>query len=217
MERNLDRAHAISDYRFPTVDIRKTATTQDEEVTEEDVAEIFVRINNQGTRLGQADFVLTLLSVLSRRVTRPDRGARAGNVPGHSRWDRYTTASAGCVRRRLWSRANVSRLPLSSRRRSDDGRSGHRQTLETSGPTRRCGEGMHGAHAVARLLASREACWVRQPGARRLQERNRERLCLLHPRPEGRSPEEQTRRDDRALGVRVVAYGTLFGLVGDHL
>jgi hypothetical protein len=63
MERNLDRAHAISDYRFPTVDIRKTATTQDEEATEEDVAEIFVRINNQGTRLGQADFVLTLLSV----------------------------------------------------------------------------------------------------------------------------------------------------------
>jgi hypothetical protein len=63
VERNLDCAHAITDYRFPTVDIRKTAATQDREVTEEDVAEIFVRINNQGTRLGQADFVLTLLSV----------------------------------------------------------------------------------------------------------------------------------------------------------
>jgi hypothetical protein len=62
-ERNLDRAHTIVDYRFPTVDIRKTATTEAEEATEEDVAEIFVRINNQGTRLGQADFVLTLLSV----------------------------------------------------------------------------------------------------------------------------------------------------------
>ncbi len=63
VERNLDRAHSIADYRFPTVDIRKTATSHDEEATEEDVAEIFVRINNQGTRLGQADFVLTLLSV----------------------------------------------------------------------------------------------------------------------------------------------------------
>jgi hypothetical protein len=63
VERNLDRAHAITDYRFPTVDIRKTATAQDKDITEEDVAEIFVRINNQGTRLGQADFVLTLLSV----------------------------------------------------------------------------------------------------------------------------------------------------------
>lgn len=63
VEHNLEGAHNVSDYRFPTVDIRKTATTQEEEATEEDVAEIFVRINNQGTRLGQADFVLTLLSV----------------------------------------------------------------------------------------------------------------------------------------------------------
>ncbi len=61
VERNLDRAHSIADYRFPTVDIRKTAATG--EATEEDVAEIFVQINNQGARLGQADFVLTLLSV----------------------------------------------------------------------------------------------------------------------------------------------------------
>jgi len=38
VDRNLGRAHAITDYRFPTVDIRKTATTQDEEVTDEDVA-----------------------------------------------------------------------------------------------------------------------------------------------------------------------------------
>jgi hypothetical protein len=58
---NLDRAHLIAEYRFPTVDIRKTAATGD--ATEEDVADIFVRINNQGARLGQADFVLTLLSV----------------------------------------------------------------------------------------------------------------------------------------------------------
>jgi hypothetical protein len=50
---NLDRAHLVAEYRFPTVDIRKTAATGD--ATEEDVAEIFVRINNQGARLGQAD------------------------------------------------------------------------------------------------------------------------------------------------------------------
>ena len=75
---NLERARAIGDYRFPTVDIRKTATTQDQEVTEEDVAEIFVRINNQGTRLGQADFVLTLLSVYHGEVRdRIEERARA--------------------------------------------------------------------------------------------------------------------------------------------
>jgi hypothetical protein len=86
VERNLDRAHAISDYRFPTVDIRKTVATQDEEATEEDVAEIFVRINNQGTRLGQADFVLTLLSVyhgeLRDRIEERARAMSQGTVVG---------------------------------------------------------------------------------------------------------------------------------------
>ncbi len=86
VERNLDRAHSITDYRFPTVDIRKTATTQDEEATEEDVAEIFVRINNQGTRLGQADFVLTLLSVyhgeLRDRIEERSRAMSQGTVVG---------------------------------------------------------------------------------------------------------------------------------------
>ena len=61
VEHNLDRVQGLADFRFPVVDIRRT--NQNEEVTEEDVAEIFVRINNQGMRLGQADFVLTLLSV----------------------------------------------------------------------------------------------------------------------------------------------------------
>lgn len=84
VERNLDRAHSIADYRFPTVDIRKTAAMQAEEATEEDVAEIFVRINNQGTRLGQADFVLTLLSVyhgeLRDRIEDRSRAMSQGTV-----------------------------------------------------------------------------------------------------------------------------------------
>jgi hypothetical protein len=63
VEANLERAHSLSEYSFPTVNIRRKAATQAGEATEEDVAEIFVRINNQGARLGQADFVLTLLSV----------------------------------------------------------------------------------------------------------------------------------------------------------
>lgn len=86
VEHNLEGAHNISDYRFPTVEIRKAATTQEEEATEEDVAEIFVRINNQGTRLGQADFVLTLLSVfhgdLRDRIEERARAMSQGNVIG---------------------------------------------------------------------------------------------------------------------------------------
>ena len=55
-EHNIDAAAAIEKFEFPLIEIRKNAN-------DEDVADIFVRINNQGTKLGQADFVLTLLSV----------------------------------------------------------------------------------------------------------------------------------------------------------
>lgn len=61
VEENLDRAQAIANYAFPVVTIQKSAGA--DESNEEDIAEIFVRLNNQGKRLGQADFVLTLLSV----------------------------------------------------------------------------------------------------------------------------------------------------------
>jgi hypothetical protein len=62
VEHNLDRVKAIDDFEFPVVEIRK------DEASDEDVAEIFVRINNQGMRLGQADFVLTLLSVFHGKL-----------------------------------------------------------------------------------------------------------------------------------------------------
>ena len=115
VERNLDRAHSIADYRFPTVDIRKTAATHAEEATEEDVAEIFVRINNQGTRLGQADFVLTLLSVYHGELRdRIEERARA--MSEDRRVTRYPTASSRDMWRRVWSCADVCCLPLPSRR-----------------------------------------------------------------------------------------------------
>jgi hypothetical protein len=67
VERNLERAHSIAEYRLPTVDIRG-AKGDGSDASDEDVAEIFVRINNQGARLGQADFVLTLLSVFHTQL-----------------------------------------------------------------------------------------------------------------------------------------------------
>jgi Protein of unknown function DUF262 len=106
VERNLDRAHSIADYRFPTVDIRRTAATG--EATEEDVAEIFVRINNQGVRLGQADFVLTLLSVYHGEL-------RESDVPGGSCRVGHTAAPARGVRRCFRPRPDVGGLPVSAR------------------------------------------------------------------------------------------------------
>lgn len=53
---NLERLVNLLDYRFMALEILPT-------VEEELVAEIFVRINSQGSKLSTADFILTLLSV----------------------------------------------------------------------------------------------------------------------------------------------------------
>jgi hypothetical protein len=79
---NLDRLFDLQKYPFTALEIAPT-------VDEEQVADIFVRINSEGVRLNQADFILTLMSVfwdegraaletfsrLSRRA--PDPGDRA--------------------------------------------------------------------------------------------------------------------------------------------
>jgi hypothetical protein len=92
VEHNLDRVHSIGDFRFPVVDIRKTA--QNEEATEEDVAEIFVRINNQGMRLGQADFVLTLLRCFTAPCATRSRSARRRSRKSRSsRWTRSNSCA----------------------------------------------------------------------------------------------------------------------------
>lgn len=53
---NLDRLFDLQKYPFTALEIAPT-------VDEEQVADIFVRINSEGVKLNQADFLLTLLSV----------------------------------------------------------------------------------------------------------------------------------------------------------
>jgi len=53
---NLDRLFDLQKYPFTAMEIAPT-------VDEEQVADIFVRINSEGVKLNQADFILTLLSV----------------------------------------------------------------------------------------------------------------------------------------------------------
>ena len=53
---NLDRLFDLQRYPFTALEIAPT-------VEEEQVADIFVRINSEGVKLNQADFILTLLSV----------------------------------------------------------------------------------------------------------------------------------------------------------
>ncbi|MBT9156230.1 MAG: hypothetical protein DDT37_01215 [Firmicutes bacterium] len=53
---NIDRLFDLQNYPFTALEIAPT-------VDEEQVADIFVRINSEGVRLNQADFILTLMSV----------------------------------------------------------------------------------------------------------------------------------------------------------
>ncbi|RDH76882.1 DUF262 domain-containing protein [Mycolicibacterium moriokaense] len=56
LEDRLNRVHDLDAFRFQVIELDKTAD-------EEQVAEIFVRINSEGVKLNQADFILTLMSV----------------------------------------------------------------------------------------------------------------------------------------------------------
>lgn len=56
IEDSLTRLHALSS--FPLTALHLSA-----DISEEDVAEVFVRVNSQGKSLSQADFILTLMSV----------------------------------------------------------------------------------------------------------------------------------------------------------
>ena len=56
LEDRIDRVRDLRDFRFQVIELGSTAD-------EEQVAEIFVRINSEGVKLNQADFILTLMSV----------------------------------------------------------------------------------------------------------------------------------------------------------
>jgi hypothetical protein len=56
LEERIDRVRDLRDFRFQVVELGAATG-------EEQVAEIFVRINSEGVQLNQADFILTLMSV----------------------------------------------------------------------------------------------------------------------------------------------------------
>lgn len=56
LEDRIDRVRDLQKFRFQVIELDATAD-------EEQVAEIFVRINSEGVKLNQADFILTLMSV----------------------------------------------------------------------------------------------------------------------------------------------------------
>ena len=76
---NLDRLFDLQKYPFTALEVAPT-------VDEEQVADIFVRINSEGVKLNQADFILTLLSVFwdegRDELERFCHASRQAPVPG---------------------------------------------------------------------------------------------------------------------------------------
>ncbi|WP_344211204.1 GmrSD restriction endonuclease domain-containing protein [Nonomuraea bangladeshensis] len=75
LEEALHRLHDLSGYLFKVVELSQA-------VNEEQVAEIFVRINSEGVTLNQADFILTLMSVFWEKGRRElEDFCRAAKTP----------------------------------------------------------------------------------------------------------------------------------------
>ena len=75
MSHNIDRLFDLQKYPFTALEILPN-------IEEESVADIFVRINSEGVKLNQADFILTLLSVFwDDGRADLERFARAAKIP----------------------------------------------------------------------------------------------------------------------------------------
>lgn len=67
-----------------------TALVLGEEVSEEKVAEVFVRINSKGKNLNQSDFILTLMSVFWEEGRKSlETWCRDARIPGNAAWNPF--------------------------------------------------------------------------------------------------------------------------------
>jgi hypothetical protein len=86
LEDAFDRVRDLQNYPFNVVEL-------DSAVEEEQVAEVFVRINSEGVTLNQADFIVTLLSVFwekgRRQLEEFARGCKIPSLSGASPFNWY--------------------------------------------------------------------------------------------------------------------------------
>lgn len=81
----LNRLAALQGYQF-------TALVLNEHVAEEQVADVFVRINSKGKNLSQADFILTLMSVFwDEGRAQLEHWCREAGSPGDPAWNPFIT------------------------------------------------------------------------------------------------------------------------------
>jgi hypothetical protein len=84
----LNRLEALKTYPF-------TALVLGAQIGEENVAEVFVRVNSKGKNLNQADFILTLMSVFwDEGRTQLEQWSREARVPGDPAHNAYLAPDA---------------------------------------------------------------------------------------------------------------------------
>ena len=104
LEEAIDRLYDLRNYPFKVMELGP-------DVAEEQVADVFVRINSMGTRLGQADFILTLMSVwwdegrkdleqFARDARLPPNGPSPSNPFIYPSADQLLRVAAGLALRR---------------------------------------------------------------------------------------------------------------------
>jgi len=90
LDEAISRVHDLRDYPFKAVELAST-------VEEEQVAEVFVRINSEGVTLNQADFILTLMSVFWEKGRRQledfSRGCKVPTLSAASPFNWYIQPS----------------------------------------------------------------------------------------------------------------------------
>ena len=83
---NIDRLKDLQNYPFQAIELDRT-------VEDEHVAEVFVRINSEGVKLNNADFILTLMSVFwengRRELEAFSRAAKLPNSGGASPFNHF--------------------------------------------------------------------------------------------------------------------------------
>lgn len=104
LEEAIDRLYDLRNYPFKVMELSP-------EIDEEQVADVFVRINSEGVRLAQADFILTLMSVwweegrrdleaFARSARVPQQGPSASNPFIEPSADQLLRVAAGLSLRR---------------------------------------------------------------------------------------------------------------------
>ena len=154
LEERIDRVRDLRDFRFQVIELGAGAD-------EEQVAEIFVRINSEGVQLNQADFILTLMSVhwekgrreleeFSRAAVDPAVAAAEPAQPVHRPEPR--PAPARRRRGRLPPRSPPARLqPPARQGPRDRGRSAPSAATSSSRGSRRRKTQVLDLHELARV------------------------------------------------------------------